>query len=422
MKKKIFMLLAMVMTVMTASAYSLTVGTSEKGSVAFVVDNQTVYTAEAGKTVTVKITPEPGYAACAITAEAIGEWGAAKARRRGAAAIDMLDAVETVKVKTNEYTFVMPTADVEVSVEYEYSAPVASEEDKEGGKVVKNVSVKMDIMEGTTPVVEDGVTVVQVVITGIDVPTQTDASATDKKEITVEIPAEMYSSDGKIKFVVTKIAADAFKTPEESNTVVTKVILPETDEEIPIEEGAMNPNGEPIAVVVPLTMLDDYALLNTLKPNFEAVKISAIANPANMYWSFSCGVDVVLPEGVKAFTGFIPNGVEVQITEIPEEKLLVGGKRVILANNGVLLANDSEKGGTFEMVANPGHQLSGTKPATTDAKSYGERNWLEPVIEATHYAAGEYLVLKDNEFHEIEADDSKTPACKAILHKKTINN
>lgn len=408
MKKKILMMLAMVMTVMTASAkidgYKLDVVKSEgdKGTITFVVDGKAAEYAVAGKTVTVKIVDvTSGYAAKAITVKAYSEWGAAKARQtRGG--IGLLDAIETTKVKLNEYTFVMPEANVEVSAEYTLSAHVEAEEDKEGGKEVKDVNLEMAIMEGTTPTVENGITVIEVAITGIDVPQQA-----GKKEITVEIPAEMLSADGKTKFVVKKINKDAFKTPDGSNAVVTKVILPETD--------------EPISLVVPLSMLDDYALMETLKDNFEAMKISAIITPANRLWTFACGVDVFLPEGVKAYTCFIPYDVEVQITEIPANKLQVNGKNVILANNGVLFANDSGKGGTYEIVARPGRQASGIKPSTNDAKDYGEKNWLEPVIVGKHYPAGEYLVLKDNEFHEIEDNASLTPACKAIFHKKNMN-
>lgn len=413
------MLLALVMTVMTASAYDLKVGTTEHGQIAFEVGEQTVTTAEAGQTVTVIITPQSGYATKAITAIAYGEWGSAKARRRSVN-IDLLETVATTMERTNVYTFEMPAANVEVSAEYEYSIPASAMENKENGKEVEGVNLKLEILEGTVPTVdENGVTIIRMVITGIDVPKQTDASEANKKEITVEIPAEMISDDGKMKFVVEKIAKDAFKTPEGSNTVVTKVILPETDEPILIEEGALSPDGEPISLVVPLALLDDYALMETLKDNFEAMNISAIATPENRLWTFACGVDAIMPEGVKAYTCYILNDVEVKINEIPAEKLQVGGKRVILANNGVLFANDSGEGGTYEIVACPGRQVSGTKPLTTDAMDYGADNWLEPVIVSKHYSAGKYLVLKDNEFHEIENNTSETPACKAILRKNS---
>ena len=419
MKQKIFMMLAMVMIGMTASAeagYTLSVGTSEHGKIAFKVNDQTVTTAEAGQTVTVVITPDDGYAASAITAKAVAGWGEAKAPRR--TGIGVLNNIEAKKVKTNEYTLVMPTANVEVSAEYEFSAPVVSEEDKENGKQVDGVTLDMDIVPGTTPEVVDGVTIVQVVITGIDVPKQNDATASDKKELTVEIPAVLTSANGKMKFVVTKITKDALKTPEESNTVVTKVVLPETDEPIVIEEGAMSPNGYPINMVVALSQLDDYSLMTTVKPNFEASKISAIATPNNKFWTFSSGVDCVLPKGISAHIAYLDNSVP-RYVEIPESDLqLKDGRRGIKANNGVLLACDNGKGGdAYEVVASPGNQQSGTTPATTNAMSY-TGNELVPTIVATHFAAGECLVLKDKKFHTIKSNASKVKPCKAVLPVK----
>lgn len=435
MKKKIFMLLAMVMTVMTASAdivgYKLTAvkTTDDKGTISFMIGQEAVEYAEAGKTVTVKIEAESGYAAKAITVKAVATWEAAKGRRRSGS-IDVLDAIETTKVKLNEYTFVMPDADVEVSAEYTFCAPVDAEEDKEGGKDVDNVVIEFDIDDTKTEIV-GGKKVVHATVTHIEVPTQNDASASDKKEITVTVPGKITLPDGTI-VIVDVITKDALQTPEGSNAVVTTVIIGESDTPIIIEDGAGSPNGTPINFVVPLSMLDDYALMPALKKNFEAEKISALVTAPNEYWTFSCGVDVELPVGINAYTCYIPNGVEVKITQIPETLLKVGGKRVILANNGVLIGCVNEKGGdTYEVKANPGHQLSGDKVATDDAKSYGEDNWLVPVIKNKNYSAEEYLVLKDNEFHLMEANDSETPACKALLKvpadimeafKKSIEN
>ena len=58
MKKKIYSLLAMVMVAMTASAYSLNVGTSEHGTIAFTnAEGTAIETAAEGQTVTVTVTP-----------------------------------------------------------------------------------------------------------------------------------------------------------------------------------------------------------------------------------------------------------------------------------------------------------------------------------------------------------------------------
>ena len=430
--KKLFSILVLALVAMTASAkvdgYKLTVGTSEKGQLTFKVGDQTVTTAEGGKTVTVVAKPNDGYAASVVTAKAYTEWGQLKGRTR-TGSIDLISDIEVTKTGINTFEFTMPEANVEVSAEYEYSAPVPAEEDKVDGKELDNVTVKMEIVDGTTPEVIDGVTHIKMVITGVEVP-----ASGSLEEITLTIPSIITSADGSIVFEVTLITKDALKTPEGSNTVVTKVVLPETEKPIPIEDGAfVQPSGKPVDVMVPLSMLDDYALMPALKKNFEAEKISALVTAPNEYWTFSSGVDVELPVGINAYTCYIPNGVEVKIIQIPETLLKVDGKRVILANNGVLIGCVKEKGGdTYEVKAKPGHQLSGsTIDATTDAKSYGKDNWLVPVIKNKNYSAEEYLVLKDNEFHLMEVNDSETPACKALLKvpadimeafKKSIEN
>ena len=64
MKKKIFTLLALLITTMTASAekgYSLNVGTNEHGTIAFTVDGQAAQYADEGAVVTVTVTPATGY-------------------------------------------------------------------------------------------------------------------------------------------------------------------------------------------------------------------------------------------------------------------------------------------------------------------------------------------------------------------------
>ena len=417
MKKKIFMLLAMVMTVMTASAgidgYKLTaVKTAEdKGTISFVVDEATAEYAAAGKTGTVKIEAESGYAAKSITVKAYTDWGAAKAR--GRKAIGLLDEIEAKHEGTNVFTFVMPEANVEVSAEYTYSAPVEAEEDKEGGKEVDDVVIEFDIDDSKTEIV-DGVKVVHATITNIDLPKQDDASSGDKKEITVTVPGQFTMPDGTL-VIVDVITADALKAPEGSNAVVTTVILPETEKPITIEDGAGSPEGNLINYVVPLDMLDDYSTMQALKDNVEAGLVFAYAVPANQYWTFACGVDVDLPDEVDAYTCSITAAGEVKITLIDDDDLKVDGRRTIKHNNGVLLCNPSERGGSYEMIG----RLNGlmiSVPATGNNMDY-ENNWLVPVIASRNYPAADYYVLKDNEFHEIEKNASLTPACKALLRK-----
>ena len=115
MKQKMITLLALVMTAMTASAYDLTVGTTAHGSIDFTVNNVPATTAEANSTVTVTITPDPGYATAGATGEAYGSWGEAQAPARRAPG---LASVILTKVDANTYTFVMPEAHVAVSATY----------------------------------------------------------------------------------------------------------------------------------------------------------------------------------------------------------------------------------------------------------------------------------------------------------------
>ena len=258
---------------------------------------------------------------------------------------------------------------------------------------------------GQTETVE--VTVIPVVLKSISIP----ATAT-AQEITVTVPTEIV--DGNVVYQVTEIKADAFKKTEGENTVVTKVILPETDEPLKIEEDALKPDGNLLDVVTPLSMLDDYALQESLKENFEAVKISAIVTAPNKYWTFSSGVDCLLPDGVTVYIAeWDANAKLPRIIALGEDDLkLSDGQRGIKANNGVLLA--SEKGGEYEIVACPGNQESGSAVATGDANSY-KGNCLTPVIVSRNYPADKTLILKDNEFHTIKSNLSMVKPCKAVF-------
>ena len=251
------------------------------------------------------------------------------------------------------------------------------------------------------------VTVIPIVLGSISIP-----ATAETEEITVTVPTEIV--EGNVVYKVTEIKADAFKKKEGDNAVVTKVILPDTEEPLVIEEDALKPDGNLLDVVTPLQLLDDYSLDTNLKDNFEANKISAFVKAPNKYWSFSSGVDCVLPEGVTAYIAIWDAEQETpRIAPLEEEQLkLKDGRRGIKANNGVLIAG--EKDNTYEIVASPGNQESGTKPATEDADSY-EGNCLVPTIEAKNYEAGKYLILKNNMFHTIKSNASKVKACKAVF-------
>ena len=397
--KKIFSILALALAAMTASAtaFDLTVGKSEKGTVTFLVGGTEVKSAQEGMAVTMEITPEGGYTVTAVANSLYTDWNGARSQ-----AIDIATSVEMRKVADNVYVFTMPRASVEVDVEYGIEIPTPAEDQKDKEKEVPNVALDMQPAEGEQPQHDPvtGITVIPVDITGIDVP------ETAPREIVVEVAAR--TQVGNNIFEVREIKADAFKTST-ANVKVTKVILPETEEPLKIEEGAMKPDGTPIDVEVPLAMLDDYALLKALKENFEEKRISAKEKAPARFWTFSCGVDTKVPEGITVYRAFTEKGT-IQVLPIDE----VNESGIIKANNGVLLSCDNLKGGSiYEFIANPGAQMSGTVPATTDAKSYSN-NALVPTIVATNYPTGRYYILKSNQFHTMSANGKVKP-CKAVF-------
>ena len=398
--KKIFSILALMLAVMTASArvgYDLTVGKSEHGTITFKVGgNENATTAAEGAEVTVSIAPDGGYVVTEVSNEVYTSWGQANAPRR--ADIGITTSVEMTKVDDNTYTFTMPRANVEVNVEYDIEIPTPAEDKKDEEKEVTDVKLDMEPAGAPEPVGE--ITIIPVSITGVEVP------QTAPQEIVVEVAAR--TQVGNNVFEVREIKADAFKT-NDANVKVTKVILPDTKEPLTVEAGAMKPDGQPIDVQTPLALLDDYALMNAMKENYEANKVTAKATAPARFWTFSSGVDVLVPEGVTVYRAFNDNG---NIRILPIEMANASG--IIKANNGVLLSCDEMKGGkAYEFVANPSGPKSGTKPATTDACSY-EGNSMVPTIVGTNYPVGRYLILKDNEFHTMSAN-GKVPACKAVF-------
>ena len=397
--KKIFSILALALAVMTASAkeaesYKLTVGKSEKGTVMFLVNGSGVQAAAEGTAVTMEITPEGGYVVKEVTNSLYTDWNSARA----ASTIDITTSVEMKKVTDNVYTFTMPRACVEVNVEYDIEIPTPAEDKKDEEKEVTDV--KLDMEPAGAPETVGEITIIPVSITGVEVP------QTAPQEIVVEVAAR--TQVGNNVFEVREIKADAFKT-NDANVKVTKVILPDTEEPLTVEAGAMKPDGAPIDVQTPLALLDDYALMNAMKENYEAKKVTAKATAPDRFWTFSSGVDVLVPEGVTVYRAFNDNG---NIRILPIEMANASG--IILANNGVLLSCDEMKGGkAYEFVANPSGPKSGTKPATTDACSY-EGNSMVPTIVGKTYPTGRYYILKNNEFHTMSAN-GEVPACKAVF-------
>ena len=413
MKKKIFSLLAMVMVAMTASAKdvpSYTIAKKQQADITIKVNGEVATTAKQNDVVTVVVTPPEGKYPATVVCRPYATWNVAKTRGSSVPFSENFLA-EKVKDAENTYKFTMPASNVEVSVTYIENMDVETKEADNEEKQVDNVTVEIKPAENEAPYIDEetGKTVIPVEVNNILVPVQTDMT-----ELTVVIPVTNTSADGNTVYKVTHITADAFKTADGSNAKVTKVILPDTEETLTMDDGAMKPDGEPIEVITPLAMLDDYSLNPALKENFESQKISAIVTAPNKYWTFSSGVDCILPEGVTAYIAEWDAEAKMpRIIALSEDDLkLSGGQRGIKANNGVLLA--SEKGGEYEIVACPGNQESGSVVATTDANSY-KGNCLTPVIVSKNYPAGKTLILKDNEFHTIKSNLSEVKPCKAVF-------
>ena len=220
-------------------------------------------------------------------------------------------------------------------------------------------------------------------------------------------------------YTITSIDDNAFK----GMTGVTDIYLPETDQPLTLGENALKIDDEHVATVhVPVGLLGSYAFNDQLAQNFNEGKVKATVTAPNRYWTFSAGVDVVVPEGVGVYICKYDSEDKVIITELDDSQLLVNGKRIIKANNGVLVACNNGTGGeAYDIVANPGGQSS-MAPASYDAKSYGEDNMLEPVIVSKNYPATSYYVLKNGEFHKILANSSKMPAGKAVLRLPGVSN
>ena len=196
-------------------------------------------------------------------------------------------------------------------------------------------------------------------------------------------------------------------------TNVTDVIMPDTEVPVNIGKGALPATA---TIHTPLALLGDYALMASLKDNYEAAKVLTTVTPGSMYWTLGLGCDVIVPSGIDVYTVQVKSAAEVAAEIIPEDLLTVNGERIIKANNGVLLLG--EAGQSYDLVAYSGRIASGMPVTPQDLKDYGQENVLEPVIEKKDYGAGSYFVLEDNEFHAIlaEGDEVTVPAGKAVLH------
>lgn len=161
--------------------------------------------------------------------------------------------------------------------------------------------------------------------------------------------------------------------------------------------------------VTTMAYLAELALDDTMQDYVEKGKLKATITPKNKYWTLACGVDLLLPEGVKVYKARMNSaGTKVELTEIDAATL--GG--VLKANNGVLIA--STPGQTYDLVVSPNNSV--TTLSNADAKSYGTDNELEPVLEDTHFTTEDYFILTENKFIMVDiSKDTKVPAGKAVL-------
>lgn len=300
----------------------------------------------------------------------------------------------------NSYTFVMPANQVEVSAAFvEYTTITTTIEATITGGTT---STTTDVTVNITVETESG----EAEIDHVVLPEEFDGSP-----VTIAIPATLAGADGQ-EHPLTGICSGAMM----GNTNVTDIYLPDTDEPLVIEPDALTLDNETgaahhIATIhTPLRFLDDYALMASLSEHYQAGLVRATVTAPHRYFSFSCGVDVQLPDGYSVNIVQSMTNSQVKIQELP----LVS---IVTANNGVLIDCYNATGNDCDVVAVPSAEhLSGSKPATGNAHTYAG-NLLEPVIEGRHYGSSDCYILYDNQFHRIleEDTDAKVPACKAVL-------
>ena len=119
-----------------------------------------------------------------------------------------------------------------MNVTYDIEIPTPAEDKKDEEKEVTDVTLDMEPAGAPEPVGET--TIIPVSITGVEVPENAPTEIVVKVAATTQV--------GNNVFEVREIKADAFKT-NDANVKVTKVILPDTEEPLTVEAGAMKPDG-----------------------------------------------------------------------------------------------------------------------------------------------------------------------------------
>ena len=241
--------------------------------------------------------------------------------------------------------------------------------------------------------------------------------------VSIYLPATLIDPDGTTGPIY-GVASDIIKT--DANVPVTDIYMPDTEKPIDVGKQALRLTADESTTArihTSLPLLADYALSPGLKAEYEAgnvMGVGAIAATTH-YWTFSSAVDVVVPEGVTAYTCQTDGPDAVAAIAITSTTAVVDGKErvIVKANNGVMMGGAP---GTYDLVAWPSaDRPSGMTPVKEDAKSY-EGNMLEPVIVETHYEPSDYYILYNNAFHELKpGDESYVSPGKAVLRKSNPN-
>ena len=217
-----------------------------------------------------------------------------------------------------------------------------------------------------------------------------------------------YSNNTNVGTATVTITAKATSAAYSGETTTTFEIEAKPDPD-PDADPRYEVDADGVATTTTIEDLAELALDDTMQDYVEDSKLKMTVTPKNKYWTLACGVDLLLPEGVKVYKARMNSaGTKVELTEIAATTL--GG--VLKANNGVLIA--STPGESYDLVVSPNNSV--TTLSSADAKSYGTDNELEPVLEDTHFTTEDYFILTENKFIMVDTSkDTKVPAGKAVL-------
>ena len=205
MKQKLFILFALIIATMTASAkdvptYSLTKanGAEAHGSITFKVGDNTVTSAKEGDVVTVIVNQNSGW----IINEVSGQWYAAVAATRG---VHMLNAVTLTPVtgQTNQWTFTMERANVEINCTYKAVANTAwiqlgtTEYTYDGTAKQPSVTVKFN-----TETTIDASEYTVAYVNNVNVPADAEPANAPKVTITFKSTSQNYTGEAYAYFTI----------------------------------------------------------------------------------------------------------------------------------------------------------------------------------------------------------------------------